>query len=194
MGEIHATMNISIDGCCDHTQTLADDEFHVQMSNLFERADALLFGRNTYDLLHAYWPGAASKGEGSDGVLRLARILDGLPKYVASSMALAPGWKASRIDSTLEAIRSVRDEVEGTLLLVASPTLARVMLQWKLIKLYHVWISPMVAGHGPQFLAGLERPVTPSLLDINRLRSGVTMLRYEFADEHVNGLADRYRQ
>jgi dihydrofolate reductase len=184
MGEIHATMNISIDGCCDHTQTLADDEFHVQMSDLFGRAKALLFGRNTYDLLYTYWPGVASSGVGSAGVLRLAQILDRLPKYVVSSRALAPGWKASRIDATSEAIRAVRDGVEGTLLLVASPTLARAMLQWKLVDQYHVAISPMVAGHGPQFLAGLERTVTPSLLDINRLRSGVTILQYGFGGDH----------
>ena len=144
MGEIHATMNISIDGCCDHTQALADDEFHVRMSDLFGRAKALLFGRNTYDLLHAYWPGVASSGVGSAGVLRLAQVLDRLPKYVAS------------------------------------PSLARAILQWKLVDQYHVAISPMVAGHGPQFLAGLAGAVTPSLMDIDRLRSGVIILRYDF--------------
>ena len=83
MSAIHATMNISMDACCDHTQGLADDEFHAQMSDLFGRAAALLFGRNTYELLHGYWPNVASTGAGTPAEVRLAHILNEKPKYVS---------------------------------------------------------------------------------------------------------------
>ncbi len=64
MGQIHATINISLDGCCDHTQVVADEEFHERISDVFDEPAALLFGRKTYDLLHGYWPGVASRGDG----------------------------------------------------------------------------------------------------------------------------------
>jgi dihydrofolate reductase len=180
MGEIHATMNISLDGCCDHTQVIADDEFHERISDLFDPSAGLLFGRKTYDLLHGYWPGVASRGDMPPGVLRLARILNKKPKYVVSSSDPAPGWQARRTAPTADAIRALRDEVEGTLLLVASPTLARTLVQWGLVDEYHIAMSPMLAGHGPRFLEGLKEGFMPSLLDVTRLRSGVLFLRYGF--------------
>ena len=180
MGELHATINISLDGCCDHTQVLADDDFHERISDLFDQSAALLFGRKTYDLLHGHWPGVASRGDGTPGALRLARTLNAKPKYVVSSRDPAPGWQAQRMVPTADAIRSLRDEVEGMLLLVASPTLARTLVGWGLVDEYHIAMSPLVAGHGPRFLEGLEEGLMPSLLEVTRLRSGVLFLRYGF--------------
>ncbi len=181
MGEMHATMNISLDGCCDHTQVIADEEFHERVSDLFDSCTALLFGRKTYDLLHDHWPGVASRGDGPPGVLRLARILNEKPKYVVSSSDPAPGWQAQRTAATADSIRTLRDDVKGTLLLVASPTLARTLVQWGLVDDYHIAMSPTVAGRGPRFLDGLEERFMPSLIDVTRLRSGVLFLHYDFA-------------
>ncbi len=114
MGEIHATMNISVDGCCGHSQVIADDEFHERISDVFEPVSALLFGRTTYDLLHSYWPNVASGGDETPGVPRLARILDEKPKYVVTSRELAPDWNARRAAATPDAMRALRDEVDGT--------------------------------------------------------------------------------
>jgi dihydrofolate reductase len=179
MGDIHATINLSLDGCCDHTQVIADDEFHERISDLFDGTASLLFGSKTYALLHGYWPGVAASGEGTPGVLRLARILNEKPKYVVSSRDPASGWQARRTAPTRDAIAALRDQVDGTILLVASPTLARTVVQWGLVREYHVAVSPMVAGHGPHFLEGLEH-FRASLLDVARLRSGVLILRYGF--------------
>jgi len=178
MGEIHATINISLDGCCDHTQVIADDEFHERISDLFDEPTALLFGSKTYAMLHGHWPGVASRGDGTPGVLRLARILNEKPKYVVSSRDPAPGWQARRTAPTPDAIATLRDQVDGTILLVASPTLARTLVQWGLVSEYHIAVSPMVAGHGPRFLEGLKEHFMASLLDVTRLRSGVLFLRY----------------
>lgn len=180
LGAIHATMNISLDGCSDHNHVIADDEFHERISDLFQPYRALLFGRKTYDLLHSYWPSAASRSDVSPGVLRLARILNEKPKYVVSGRDPAPGWRARRTAPTADAIRALRDEVEGKVLLVASPTLARTLVQWALVDEYHIAMSPMVAGHGPHFLEGLQEDCNPSLLDVTQLRSGVLLLRYVF--------------
>jgi dihydrofolate reductase len=180
MGTLHATMNISLHACCHHSQVLADDEFHGRMSDLFGQASALLFGRKTYELLHSYWPRIGSTGAGSPAEVRLARILDEKPKYVVASHEPGPGWKASRTEADPEAIRALKDQVDGVLMLVASPTLARTLLEWSLIDEYHIAYSPIAAGHGPTFLAGLQRNVTATLIGTDALCSGVVIHRYGF--------------
>lgn len=183
MGALHATMNISLDACCDHTQILADDAFHEEISTLFERATALIFGRNTYELLYSYWPQVASSGAGTPAEVRLAHILNEKPKYVVSRQEPASGWNARRIEANADGIRTLKDETNGMLLLVASPTLARTLLEWSLVDEYHVVISPIVAGRGPTFLAGLQREMRATLLDLHRLPSGVVIHRYGFGVE-----------
>ena len=180
MGALHATMNISLDACCHHTQVLADDAFHTEISKLFERAAALLFGRNTYELLHGYWPQVASSGAGTPAEVRLAHILNEKPKYVVSRREPASGWSARRIEASADGIRTLKDETNGMLLLVASPTLARTLLEWNLVDEYHVVISPIVAGHGPTFQAGLQREIRATLLGVHQLPSGVVIHRYSF--------------
>jgi dihydrofolate reductase len=180
MGELHATMNISLDACCDHTQVLADDDFHSQMADLFGRVSALLFGRHTFELLREYWPKVAQSVKGTPAEVRLAHILDEKPKFVVSSQEPIAGWKAQRVEASADAIHSLKHQSDGPMLLVASPTLARTLLQWNLIDEYYVAISPMVAGRGPTFLAGLQGGRTSTLLSVNTLPSGVAILRYSF--------------
>jgi dihydrofolate reductase len=180
MGALHATMNISLDACCEHTQVLADDEFHDRMSDLFSQATALLFGRNTYELLRSYWPQVASTAAGTPAEVRLARVLNEKPKYVVSSVELGADWNARRIDAEPDGLRALKQGITGTLLLVASPTLARALLDLDLIDEYHVAISPIVAGRGPTFLAGLQRDLGGALVGVDRLRSGVLINRYRF--------------
>jgi dihydrofolate reductase len=179
MSTIHATMNVTLDGCCDHTAAVVDDEYHEKIADLFERFAGLLFGRTTYDLLHAYWPGVAASEEGTPGLVRLAHILDRLPKYVVSSSQLPSGWRAARIAPTQGAVRSACDAAGGDVLLVASPRLARTLLGWGVLDTYHVAVHPVLTGHGPYFLEGLGSILRPSLHHVDRLRSGVLLLRYD---------------
>jgi dihydrofolate reductase len=116
---------------------------------------------------------------GKPAKVRLAHILDEKPKYVVSSHEPASAWNARRIEA--DSIRTLKLRTDGALLLVASPTLVRTLLQWNLVDEYHVAISPLVAGRGPTFLAGLQRGVRATLLDLNRLSSGVVIHRYGFA-------------
>jgi|SRR5450432_242010 len=178
MGSLHATINIGLDACCDHTQVIADDEFHEQMSDLCDSATALLFGRTTYELLHSYWPEIASCGNGTPAEVRFARVLDTKPKLVVSKNEPASGWNATRTDGSSDSIRALKHDTNGTLLLLASPTLARSLVQLGLVDEYHIAVSPMVAGHGPTFLTGLQRPISMSLLGLTRLQSGVVIHRY----------------
>jgi dihydrofolate reductase len=92
--------------------------------------------------------------------VRLARVMGEKPKYVVSSSEPGADWQARRMD--------------------AGPTLARSALDWNLVDEYHVAISPIVAGRGPTFLAGLEKDRQATLMDVDRLRSGLVINRYRF--------------
>jgi dihydrofolate reductase len=180
MGELHATMNVTLDGCCEHTQVIADDEFHEWVTDLVGAAAALLFGRVTYELLRGYWPGITASATGPPAEVRFARMLDTKPKYVVSRQDPAAGWNASRaaLGQHGGGIDALKRDTRGTLLLVASPSLARALLQAGLIDEYHLAIQPIVVGHGPTFLAGLSGPTHLQLRDTRQLRSGVAVHRY----------------
>jgi dihydrofolate reductase len=180
MGSLHATINVTLDGCCDHTQVIADDQFHEHIAEVIDRASALLFGRPTYELLHGYWPEVAATGRGRAAEVRLARVLDSKPKYVVSRGDHIPDWRSSLtgVGPNGERIRALKEQARGVLLLVASPSLARTLVQLELVDEYHVAVQPIVAGRGPTFLAGLSRPARLELRDTMRLGSGVVVNRY----------------
>ncbi len=185
MGSVQATMNLSIDACCDHTQVIADDEFHTKIAELFAQADALLFGRTTYELLYSYWPKVTSDHQSTAAEKRLAEILDDKPKYVVTSRDRSFDWNAKRTDGDVETLRSIKAQTDGMILLVASPTLAQTLVQWNLIDTYHIAVSPIVAGHGPTFLSGVQKDVRARFLGAEQLRSGVVIQRYGFESQPV---------
>jgi dihydrofolate reductase len=189
MGDLQATLNLTLDGCCDHRQVVADDELHDWVTTLFSGASALLFGGVTYSLLREYWPTVAATGTGSPAEVRFARVLEAKPKYVVSRQTPAPGWNTSRVAFGQNGgdIGTLKRGLSGTLLLVASPTLACALLQAGLIDEYHLAIQPIFAGHGPTFLAGLSAPIRLRLREANELRSGVAIHRY-----HVGTVAGEW--
>jgi dihydrofolate reductase len=186
MGILLATMNVTLDGCCDHTQVRADDEFHAHITDVFSNASALLFGRNTFELLHGYWPDVAATGQGTAAEVRFARVLEGMPKYVVSRQDPPSSWNASRtsVGERGERIRTLKERIPGILLLVASPGLARTLLELSLVDEYHLAIQPIFAGRGPTFLAGLPAPIHLELRETLRLSSGVVVNRYGCGAPH----------
>src|ERR1051326_450223 len=90
-------MNVTLDGCCDHSQVIADSEFHSYVTELFGTASALLFGRVSYELLRAYWPDVARTGQGDEATVEFARRIERMPKHVVTSRELAAGWNSSRL-------------------------------------------------------------------------------------------------
>jgi dihydrofolate reductase len=180
MGELYATMNVTLDGRCGHTEVVADDELHDWVTTLFSSVSALLFGRVTYELLRSYWPGVAAAGTGPPAEVRFARVLEAKPKYLVSRQDPAPGWNTSRVALGRNGgdIGALKRDVAGNILLVASPSLACALVQAGLVDEYHLAIQPIFAGHGPTFLAGLGTPTRLRLSDAHRLSSGVAIHRY----------------
>jgi dihydrofolate reductase len=84
MRNLILSINVTVDGCCDHTEVIADDELHRYAANLLDDCHGLLFGRVTYELFESYWPSLASGGSGPETEVDFARKLDAKPKYVVS--------------------------------------------------------------------------------------------------------------
>lgn len=180
MARIILSINVTLDGCHDHTRVIADDEHHSYVTALLDGASALLLGRNTYDLFESHWPAVAEHGTGSPDVVTFARVLDAKPRYVVTSRHLATSWAGTvAIPGDLDQeISALRRGLPGYLLIFGSPRLARCLAELDLIDEYHLAVQPIVAGHGPRLFEGLGDQLRLAHVETRILRSGVALGRY----------------
>lgn len=179
MGRLTFEMNVTLDGCCDHTQVIADDELHQYATDLMDAADGLLFGRVTYQLMESAWPAVASSGTGPQAMVDYARKLDRKPKYVVSRTLDQVPWQNSFLlkGPLADEVRKLKD-AEGKNLLVGGLGLASALAGLGLIDEYHLLVQPIVAGHGPRLFDGIHERLNLQLVDTRRFGSGVVVLRY----------------
>src|SRR5688572_23837153 len=97
MRKLIATMNMTLDGFCDHTAMTADDEIHQHYSELLSNAGALLYGRITYQLMESYWPTVVQKPTGNKPTDDFAVLIDNVSKIVFSRTLKNVGWKNSEL-------------------------------------------------------------------------------------------------
>lgn len=95
MGRVILMMNVTLDGYCDHTQVIVDEELHRYTEELIDQSDGLLSGREIYQLMERFWPAIASSGEGPQFIVDYAHKLDRKPKYVFSRMVDHVLWQNS---------------------------------------------------------------------------------------------------
>jgi len=182
MRPLRYSINVTLDGCCHHEAGLAPDEdsmryWTAQMAS----ADALLFGRVTYEMMEAAWRRPAD-GAWPDWVgqleLPFAEALDGARKYVVSSTLGQVDWNAELLDGDLgEAVRRLKEE-PGEGLWVGGVTLPLALADLGLIDEYELVVHPVLAGHGPTLLAGLRERIELELVERRELRSGAMVVRY----------------
>jgi dihydrofolate reductase len=171
------SINITLDGCCDHRAVVtADEELHRHTAEILERADALLLGRVTYEMMEEAWRLPA--GAGPDDVDPFARTIDAAPKYVVSSTLEHVDWNAELVRGDLgTAVRELKQE-PGDGLYVGGVQLPQALAELGLIDEYELIVHPRVAGHGPTLFAGLSEPVDLELVSRQELTSGAVALRY----------------
>jgi dihydrofolate reductase len=179
VGLLTFALNVSLDGCCDHREMSADDEMHDHFTQLIGRAGAMLFGRTTYELMEAYWPGVAGGPEASRADREWALKLEDMPKYVVSASRRDYPWRNSfHVEGDLrEAVTRLKERTPQGVL-VGSPMLGAALERLGLIDEYHLVIHPVLVGHGPTLFQGLERSRHLDLVSTTRLRSGVTAMHY----------------
>jgi dihydrofolate reductase len=179
MRPLKFSINVTLDGCCDHTEVIANEELHRHATASLDGADALLFGRVTYQMMESHWPGVARTGHGPPWEVEFARRIDGIKKYVFSTTLERLAWRnAELLHGDLgEAIARLKAQ-DGKGLLVGGLKLSFALAQLGLIDEYELLVQPIVAGHGPTLFQGLPERLDLQLVDTQRFESGVIVLRY----------------
>ncbi len=179
MRPLRYSINVTLDGCCDHREVIADEELHRHAAEKLDRADALLFGRVTYQMMEAAWRPAAPIGARPDWMQPFARTIDAAKKYVVSSTLDRVDWNAELGRGDLEqAVRQLtRDSGNG--LLVGGVTLPLALAELGLIDEYELVVQPRLVGHGPTLFAGLSKRIDLRLVSRLEFASGAVAMRYE---------------
>ena len=173
MRPLRYSINVTLDGCCDHRVMTADEALHRHAVENFARADALLFGRVTYELMEAAWRLATRTVVMPDWTEPFARTIDAAKKYVVSSTLDRVDWNAELVRGDLvKAVRRLKQE-PGKGLFVGGMKLATGLAELGLIDEYELVVHPRIAGHGPTLFAGLSK-----LVDRLELGSGAVAMRY----------------
>ena len=179
MRRLRYSINVTLDGCCDHRVMTPDEELFGNVVDNFERADALLFGRVTYEMMEAGWRARGQAGARPAWMEPFAQKMDAAKKYVVSSTLSQVDWNAELVRGDLEkAVRQLKQE-PGSGLLTGGVTLPRALAEMGLIDEYEFVVHPRLAGHGPTLCAGLSKPVDLQLLSRREFGSGAVAMRYE---------------
>jgi dihydrofolate reductase len=184
MRPLRYSINVTLDGCCDHRAILPDEELHRHHADNIARADALLLGRVTYEMMEAAWrPSAAGVTPDwmADWMGPFARTIDAAKKYVVSSTLDRVDWNAELVHGDLgKAVLQLKRQ-PGKGLAVGGVKLPQALSELGLIDEFEFVVHPRLAGHGPTLFAGLPKHIDLKLVSRLEFRSGAVALRYELA-------------
>jgi dihydrofolate reductase len=181
MRKLIASMNMTLDGYCDHTSVSPpDDELMAHYNEQMRNTGALIYGRKTYQLMEDYWP-LLVKSPGEDKLdNEFAVLMDDVTKVVFSKTLKSVVWKNSILaqgELNEEVLKLKRQP--GKDLYVGSPSLIAQLMQAGLIDEYRLCIHPVVAGSGLVLFKGIENKIGLRLVNAKTFKSGVVALFYE---------------
>jgi dihydrofolate reductase len=179
MRSLRYSINVTLDGCCDHRAGIVDEDLHRHHTENLARADALLFGRVTYEMMEAAWRPPAPAGARTDRMEPFAQTINAAKKYVVSSTLEQVDWNAELVRGDLgEAVQRLKRE-SGDGLFTGGVKLPLALTELGLIDEYEFVVHPRLAGHGPTLFAGLSKYVDLRLVGRLEFASGAVAMRYE---------------
>jgi dihydrofolate reductase len=185
MRPLRYSINVTLDGCCDHREGIADEELHRHATATLAQADALLFGRVTYEMMEAAWRGPPPEPPPPGGVHNypdwmepFARQIDAAKKYVVSSTLTRVDWNAELVRGDLGTFVRELKQQPGKGLLTGGVTLPLKLAELGLIDEYEFVVHPRIAGHGPTLFAGLPARIDLRLVSRLEYASGAVAMRY----------------
>ena len=181
MRNVIFAINTTLDGCCDHTKQLADDETHEYFTHLLRSVDLLVFGRITYELMVPFWPEVAKTQSMTKAENEFARTFDSLQKVVFSrSLASADDKKTRIIRTNLhdEMLKLKREP--GKDILVGGVSLPSQLIELGLVDEYRFVVGPILAGEGRRLMEGVSLPeqLQLRLVESKAFKSGCVAVRY----------------
>jgi dihydrofolate reductase len=178
MRKVIATINTTLDGVCDHTAGIPDDEIHQHYASLLRNADVILFGRITFQLME-FWRTLAEKPSGEKSMDDFATVLDDIPKIVFSRALENVDWKSAKLaERTVEGEVLELKQQPGKDILIGSRSLILQLMELDLIDEYQLCVHPVVAGNGLPLFEDIDRTVF-KLNNTKIFGNGAVMLYYE---------------
>ncbi|HYO09930.1 MAG TPA: dihydrofolate reductase family protein [Tepidisphaeraceae bacterium] len=189
MRPLRYSINVTLDGCCDHRAAIADPELHRHAVENLNRADALLLGRVTYEMMEAAFrsPAHFQSSQAAampDWMEPFARTISAARKYVVSSTLKRVDWNAElllgaagRTDLATAVEQLKRQPGKGVF--VGGVKLPLALAELGLIDEYEFVVHPRLVGGGPTLFAGLSKPLDLKLVGRLELGSGAVAMRYE---------------
>lgn len=179
MQPLRYSINVTLDGCCDHRAIAPDEELHHRAAATLARNDALLFGRVTYGMMEEAWRLPKPEGTWPEWMRPFAETIHAAKKYVVSSTLDRVDWNAELLRGDLEtAVRRLKQQ-PGRGVFVGGVKLPQALAELGLIDEYEFVVHPRIVGHGPTLFAGLSKPVDLRLVDRLEYGSGAVAMRYE---------------
>ena len=179
MRPLRYSINVTLDGCCDHRAIPPDEDLHLHAVENLDQADALLFGRATYEMMESAWRPPAPAGARPDWMEPFAQTINAAKKYVVSSTMEHVDWNAELVRGDLgKAVQQLKRE-SGNGLFVGGVRLPLALAELGLIDEYEFVVHPRLAGHGPTLFAGLSKHVDLKLVNRLEFGSGAVAMRYE---------------
>ncbi|QNP49286.1 dihydrofolate reductase family protein [Diaphorobacter aerolatus] len=185
MGLLTFSLNLTLDGCIDHQEGIADDETHAFFTRLMDECGAMLWGRVTYEMMENYWP-AVARGDPQATPPKMrewAVKLENMPKYVVSSTRTDYPWTHSHhlAGDLRSGVQQLKDATPAGVVL-GSGKLATELDRLGLIDEYQFLIHPRIAGHGPTlYQSGLSDTRRLELVSARPLSNGVVAVHYRRA-------------
>ena len=178
---------MTLDGFCDHTLMIADDEIHQHYNELLKSADTILYGRITYQLME-YWKAIVENPTGNKAMDEFAVTMDKIPKVVFSRTLKNVEWKTARIakkELKEEVLELKQSSIEGSKdILVGSPSLIVSLFNLNLIDEFQICVQPTIAGKGLPLLKNINDQIDLKLLKTKTFASsGSIILYYEPANK-----------
>lgn len=178
MRPLRYSINVTLDGCCDHRSVVPDAALHRHAVDNLNRADALLFGRVIYEMMEAAFRAPRSEAM-PESLVPFAAAIDAAKKYVVSSSLTRVDWNAELVRGDLvDAVQKLKQQ-PGKGLFTGGVKLPVALAEAGLIDEYEFVVHPRLVGHGPTLFAGLSKYVDLKLVDRIELGSGVVAMRYE---------------
>jgi len=179
MRNVIFAINITLDGCCDHTKMIADEEIHEYFTHVMRDVDLLVFGRKTYQLMVPYWPDVARNHSQTKAENEFADAFDSINKVVFSRSLESAEGKTKIVRTSLRDEMLKLKQEQGKNILIGGVSVPSQLMELGLVDECHFVVQPIVAGEGRRLLEGvsLER-LELRLVESKIFKSGCVALRY----------------
>jgi dihydrofolate reductase len=173
-------INITVDGCCDHTKSSGSEEILEYFTHLMRDVDLLVYGRKTYQLMVPYWPDVAKSQSETRAAKEFADTFDSINKIVFSQSLDSAEGNTRIVRTKLEdEIRRLKQE-QGKNILTGGVALPLQLIELGLVDEYVFVVHPIIAGEGRRLSEGMSLPerLQLKLVESKILKSGCVALRY----------------